>query len=128
MANPTVTDVTASDLLITDSDAGTGTFNVAVTFSEAMDISATPTLTFAPAVASTLTFSSGAWNAGHTVYTATYDVADANVDTANVTVDVTGAQDAHGNAQQDYTPSAEFSIDTLNPTAAVAITAIDQDT
>ena len=34
----------------------------------------------------------------------------------NVTIDVTGAQDANGNAQQDYTAEAEFSIDTLNPT------------
>ena len=33
-----------------------------------------------------------------------------------MTVDVTGAQDANGNAQQDYTPLAEFSIDTANPT------------
>ena len=33
-----------------------------------------------------------------------------------VTVDVTGAQDANGNAQQDYTALAEFDIDTANPT------------
>ena len=51
-----------------------------------------------------------------TIYTATYDVADANVLVPDVTIDVTGAQDANGNAQQDYTPEAEFSIDTLNPT------------
>ena len=39
-------------------------------------------------------------------------MADANVVANGVTVDVTGAQDANGNAQQDYTPLAEFSIDT----------------
>ena len=33
-----------------------------------------------------------------------------------MTVDVTGAQDANGNAQNDYTAQAEFSIDTANPT------------
>ena len=55
---------------------------------------------------------SGAWSAGDTTYTATYDVADANVAVANVTVDVKGAQDANGNAQTDYTPLAEFGIDT----------------
>ena len=35
--------------------------------------------------------------------TATYDVSDANVLANGVTVDVTGAQDANGNAQTDYT-------------------------
>ena len=69
-------------------------------------------LTFAPAVASTLTLSGGSWNAAGTIYTATYDVADAGVVATGVTVDVSGAQDANGNAQDDYTAEAEFSIDT----------------
>ena len=68
---------------------------------------------------------SGAWSAGGTTYTATYDVADADVAVADVTVDVEGAQDANGNAQKDYTPLAEFSIDTLNPTV-VSVDASDQ--
>ena len=75
-------------------------------------------------MASTLTFSGGVWSAGDTTYTATYNVADANVDHDGVTVDVTGAKDANGNAQMDYTPLAEFSIDTLNPTV-VSVTASD---
>ena len=66
----------------------------------------------------------GVWSAGDTTYTATYSVADANVDLTDVTVDVTGAKDANGNAQLDYTPRAEFSIDTLNPTVA-SVTAND---
>ena len=41
-----------------------------------------------------------------------------------VTVDVTGAQDANGNAQTDYTALAEFSIDTANPSVA-SVTAND---
>ena len=41
-----------------------------------------------------------------------------------MTVDVTGAKDANGNEQVDYTPLAEFSIDTLNPTVA-SVTAND---
>ena len=43
-----------------------------------------------------------------------------------MTVDVTGAKDANGNDQMDYTPLAEFSIDTLNPTVA-SVTANDAD-
>ena len=126
--NPSVTDVTVNDLTITDADVGTGTFSVQVTFSEAMDPATTPTLTFAPDVASTLTQSgAGVWSAGNTVYTATYDVADANVVANGVTIDVTGAQDAEGNAQQPYTAEPEFDIDTAAPTATVAITAIATD-
>ena len=41
-----------------------------------------------------------------------------------MTVDVTGAQDANGNAQKDYTALAEFSIDTVNPTVTT-VTAND---
>ncbi|MGL4554303.1 MAG: hypothetical protein ACRC33_24330, partial [Gemmataceae bacterium] len=46
---PTVNSVTASDVLITDADAG-GSFTVTVVFSEAMDAAATPALAFAPDV------------------------------------------------------------------------------
>ena len=113
-----MTTVTASPTTITDATAGTGTFTVTVVFGEAMDtsVAATPVLTFAPGVATTLTLTGGVWSAGDTTYTATYDVADGNVDHDSVTIDVTGAKDAAGNAQQDYTPESEFAIDTLNPT------------
>ncbi|MEQ1838040.1 MAG: Ig-like domain-containing protein [Candidatus Nitrotoga sp.] len=119
--NPTVANVTANDLVITDSNVGTGTFNIAVTFSEAMNTATTPTLSFGTNVSSTLTLTGGVWSTGNTIYTATYNVTDANLLTNGVTVDVTGAQDANGNAQQDYTALAEFSIDTLNPTVTVNI-------
>ena len=86
-----------------------------VVFDQAMDTGVDPTLTFGTDVAGTLTFTGGVVERGDTTYTATYNVADANVDMADVTIDVTGAQDATGNAQADYTPEAEFSIDTANP-------------
>ena len=114
--NPTVTDVTASDLVITDVDAGTGTLSIAVTFSEAMDKLVAPTLTLSPDVSGSVAFGSGVWNAAGTIYTATYNVTDANVDVNAVTVGVSGAQDAAGNAQQTYTAATEFEIDTVNPT------------
>ncbi|XIA62915.1 beta strand repeat-containing protein [Bradyrhizobium sp. TZ2] len=85
-----------------------------MTFSEAMNAGATPTLVFGSSVAGSLAFASGVWSNGNTVYTATYDVADANVNLSNITIDVTGAQDAAGNAQTDYTPVAEFGIATGN--------------
>jgi VCBS repeat-containing protein len=113
--NPTVVSVEVSDTLITDAN-DEGTFTVTVAFSEAMDTEVNPTLTFDPDVAGTLGFDNGQWSEDGTTYTATYDVLDTNVDLADVTIDVEGAQDANGNAQQDYTPEAEFSIDTVNPT------------
>jgi Ca2+-binding RTX toxin-like protein len=109
---PTVTNVEASNSVVTEAQVGPGTFTLAVTFSEAMNTSATPTLTLSPTLTSTLTFTGGVWS-GDTVYTATYDVADADVTEFDVTVDVTGAQDVGGNAQQNYTEEAEFSVVTV---------------
>ena len=54
-----------SDVFITDADAngngGPSTLSVSFTFNEAMDTGIAPTVTFDPAVASTLTNQSGAW-------------------------------------------------------------------
>ena len=102
-----------------------------VVFSEAMktDGSADPTLTFEPNVGGgedTLNFASGQWTS-NTTYTATYNVADTNDTVANVTIGVTGARDAAGNAQQTYTPQAEFSIDTANPTVPETPTIVSTD-
>jgi hypothetical protein len=113
--NPTVLDVTVSDLLITDADAGS-TFGIIVTFSEMMNPASMPTLTFSPDVSGSLNFSSGSWDGSGMVYTGLYDILDANVSLSDITVDVTNAQDPEGNIQKDYTAQIEFSIDTLNPT------------
>ena len=41
-------------------------------FNQAMNPAVNPALTFAPGVAGTLSFTSGAWSVGNTTYTATY--------------------------------------------------------
>jgi hypothetical protein len=111
---PTVDSVVVSDGLITVPDVG-GTFTVAVTFSEAMDTDYTPAVTFAPTVASTLTFSSGAWSGGDTIYTASYDIANGDIAVNGVSIDVTGGVDAgDGSSQEDYTPVPQFSINTVS--------------
>src|SRR5437764_1313938 len=67
-ANPTVVSVDDGDraatlTVVPDADLGVGkTFTVTVVFSEAMDTSATPTLTFTPAVASTLSGRVDTWS------------------------------------------------------------------
>ncbi len=113
--NPSLASVTVSDTLLTDADTGAGTFIVSNTFNQAMNTGVTPVLTFNPAVATTLGNPSGAWSAGDTVYTVTYDVSDAGTNLAGVTIGVTEAQDANGNPQETYVAETEFSVDTENP-------------
>ena len=115
-ANPSVTSVTVGDLLIADADAG-GTFTVTVDFSEVMDQMVPPAITFGEDVSGTLTFNADTsdWTDGDT-YVAVYNVLDANVDQRDITIAVDGAQDPVGNAQLDYLPESEVSIDTANPT------------
>jgi len=114
---PTV-DIDVSDTLINEADVG-GTFDAVATFSEAMDTGLTPTISFSPDVeaSGTLTFDSGAWSVGDTVYTATYNVADVDEEVADVDVSVGGAEDLAGNPQ-DPDPTTEtdlFDVDTSAP-------------
>jgi hypothetical protein len=115
---PTVV-ITVSDTMISEADAG-GTFDVIATFSEPMDTTVTPTISFTPDVESsgTLTFASDVWSdGGDTVYTATYDVADVDEEVAGVDVSVGGAKDLAGNLQ-DPNPTTEadlFDVDTVAP-------------
>jgi len=111
---PTVT-IGVSDTMITEHDVG-GTFEVKATFSEAMDTAYIPTFSFDQNVDSTLKNPNYAWSVGDTVYTATYTVADDNVEEAGVDVSVSGAQDMAGNLQiPDPTTEADlFDVDTLH--------------
>ena len=116
--NPTGT-VSVSDTLLSDADAG-GTFSVAVSYSEIMDQTVAPTITFDPDVAGSLAFSDGAWNEDGDTYTANYAVSDANVMLDNIDVSAAGAEDAQGNLQQVAATAADaFSIDTANPALAI---------
>ncbi|MGI9441392.1 MAG: Ig-like domain-containing protein, partial [Rubripirellula sp.] len=124
LAQPNVLSVEVNDTSITDSDAG-NSFEVTVTFDQAMDTGGAfePTLSFDPDVfvGGTLTNpSAGVWSVSDTVFTKTFDVVDVGVEVANVEIDVSGAQSSGSEAQTDYTPEAEFSIDTLNPTVTVS--------
>ena len=94
---------------ITDADAngdgGPSTLSVSFTFNEAMDTNTDPTVSFDPAVASTLTESDqqGAWQADGKTFKVMATVADAGIDVDAVTIDITGAKDAAGNLQVDHT-------------------------
>ena len=114
LQNPTVA-ISANDVAIYDGDVGVDRFVVTATFSEAMNPAVVPTLTFTPAVSTTFTNPSGAWSVGNTVYTWTYDVADAGVNVADVDVTVSGGQDVAGNTQVANTNTDYVDIDTQNP-------------
>ena len=112
---PAVTGVTADPVLLTDAQVGAGNFRITIDYSEAINTTVDPNISFDPTVASTLSFSSGAWSDNDT-YVATYDVADAGVTAAGVDITISGAKDIIGNIQTPYTASNAFDIDTENPT------------
>ncbi len=117
---PSVTTLTPDPALLSDAQVGAGKFKVTVDFSEAMNTTVNPTISFDPSIASTLSFGSGAWSYTDT-YVATYNVADAGVTVAGVNITVSGARDVIGNTQNPYTANAVFAIDTQNPTVEVAV-------
>ena len=97
--NPTVSSVTPNLTNVLDANVGTATFTVTVVYSEAMKQTVAPTVTFTPAVASTLSLNAASGWTGSTTYVAKYDVADANVTVPNIGIGVTLGQDAAGNVQ-----------------------------
>ncbi len=124
--SPTVTAVVPSATTVADATTGTRMFTVTVDYSETMDASILPTISFPnedPSV--TLAFNSGRWTDSDT-YVAYYDVADAGVEIPDIDVRVTGAQDLAGNTQVQDDEADLFSIDTKNPTiTAIVSTAAD---
>jgi hypothetical protein len=113
---PTVTKVTPSTAIIADTQLGIAMFRLAVQYSTVMNGAVAPTIAFSPAVSSTLTLTSGSWNAAHTIYTAVYKVANANISVQGIGVTVGGARSADGNAQVSFNQNSVFAIDTVNPT------------
>ena len=123
--NPEVLSLDASDLTITDADAGGGLFGIHVVFDKSMDTAVIPSIVFHPDVTAgaspTLIPSSSSWSTTHQsgdTFNMLYVDTDVNVDLDSVTVDVTGGMDRNGNVQEDHTPVGEFGIDTLNPTVS----------
>ena len=116
MSNPTAT-ITSNLSTLKDANVGTGTFTITVTFSEAMTTTIAPTISFpveSPGLA--LTFNSGAWSGGNTIYTATYNVFDINNDVLNIDVSASGSQNPNGNTMTPKTQADLFSILMKNPT------------
>ena len=117
---PTENAFAVSTTTIAEAQAG-GTFTVTSTFSEAMDSTVQPTITFSPneVTAGTLTFSSQAWSSASSVFAVVYTIADANDIAPSVSVSVSGAKDVAGNTMTATTSAAMFSVDTVAPETVV---------
>ncbi len=125
---PVVTGVTPSPSTIGFGDIGAGAFTLTVSFDDAMDVSADPTLGFpAEDPSPTVTFVSGAWAADALSYAATYDVANANQALAAIDVSVSGASDAAGNPLAAVTEADVFAIDMAGGTIVIEKTALGGD-
>jgi Ca2+-binding RTX toxin-like protein len=109
---PTVTDLVPSVATIQDANVGSDRFALIASFSEAMDTSVEPTLTFpthGEDPIAILTFNSGTWTDA-TTYVASYDVTDVNENIPNIDVQVAGAQDMAGNVISGSVQADRFSI------------------
>jgi hypothetical protein len=111
--NPEVASLNTSTSVINSGDVGANTFAVTVNFTEAMDQTSTPDITFNPAAGLTPSADSG-WDSDYT-YTARYDVAAGESSVSNISVSVgTSAADAAGNPMLSATFENAFSIDIVN--------------
>jgi hypothetical protein len=109
---PVVTNLVSSVSTLQDANVGSGSFSLTVSFSEAMDSSMAPTLSFPTSgedPSSTLTFNSGTWT-DSTTYVATYDVVDTNATVSDIDVQVTEAQDLAGNLLSSSVQADQFSL------------------
>ncbi|HNV69022.1 MAG TPA: Cna B-type domain-containing protein, partial [Candidatus Ozemobacteraceae bacterium] len=94
-----------------------GTYNVQVTFSENMDRTVNPTISFLGAGGGTQSSSSGSWTASTTFLGQIIIPAGQGTtfDGRAQNIRVSGAKDEAGNTMDDYTQNNPFGIDTTAP-------------
>jgi len=117
MQNPSLSSLESDEAYISDADAG-NTLSITLTFDEAMDEAATPTVGFVSGSAdASLDQVDVAWNSP-TELLITYLVNDAEVLLENISIEVIGALDTDGNQIQMNTMDSGIFIDTENPTSS----------
>ncbi len=122
---PSATGIATSIGTISESDIP-GTVTFTVSFDETMNTGVDPTVDFPvenPGAALVFNAGSSMWNGND--YEAVYDIADTDLNLADIDVRVSGGEDAAGNTlSADYTESNLFNIDTENPSATAIATSI----
>lgn len=113
---PQVISVIPNLSMITDANTGAGAFSLTIGFSEMMDTTVKPHVTFPVEnpLAKTLSFKSSAW-LDSIIYQITYDVIDSSESLLNIDVRVEDAQDLVGNKISRFDAADNFRIDTENP-------------
>lgn len=107
--NPLVVALSPSIATITEGEIGLP-FTLTAIYSEAMDITVQPVISFPVEDPSTaLTFTGGNW-LNNTTYVATYSVNDVDVFAQNIDVSLEGAKDEVGNIQTGSANANKFSI------------------
>ncbi|MBA7612832.1 hypothetical protein ES703_20073 [subsurface metagenome] len=125
VTSPTV-QISVNTSMVFDNYVGADNFVVTATFSENMDNTITPTITFTPDVTSdTLENVVFAWTVDNSVATWTYDVDDEGAENLGVDVTISGGKDLAGNDQVDNTGENMFSVDTLAPVAPTLVSPDD---
>ena len=115
-SNPAIVTANLSSTLINDATAVDGFITATLNFTEAVDQSTTPTITFADEnIASAVSHNTSLsfWQSA-TSYQAFFDVIDSNIEGLGE-VTVTGVADINGNSMVAYVNSNLFELDTQNP-------------
>ena len=118
---PTVISITPSVATIKDATVGSNTFSLTVVFSENMDQTVAPLITFPTGgedPSGVITLSGGSWS-NATTYVANYNVTDNNTKISNIDVRIATAQDVMKNVMAAATTVDKFNLDMTNPTATI---------
>ncbi|MFY0686035.1 MAG: hypothetical protein JXQ90_02665, partial [Cyclobacteriaceae bacterium] len=126
--NPIVIEIEVSHDTISDSDEA-NQFIVSVTYSEPMDRSVSPTISYpfgeSPLAGTpSLISASGRWSSNRN-YILTYEIEDADTTIWDIDINISAAKDSTGNVQIQKDSLDLFSIDTQNPIVTIVI---DNDT
>lgn len=122
--NPEIISASTNESLINDDLVGVENFSINLEFDELMDIESSPVIAFSnPDINSSLSFNAegSSWTNGN-IFTAVYDVIDANIEIETTDYLSSEALDANGNMMSDNQTLSSFIIDTKNP-EIVSITA-----
>ena len=116
--NPTVVSSDFSDVVLNDQVASSGNMTITFEFDQAVDPSSVMTVSFpSEDPGSSVSFDSGSW-LNETTYEVVLSTSDNNVTIADVDVQLSGALDMNGNAQDASIAMDALDIDTQNPTVA----------
>ncbi|MFC2078186.1 Ig-like domain-containing protein [Candidatus Bipolaricaulota bacterium] len=114
---PTVTSVSVDTNPIYEGDL---TQEVTITFNEPMKTSVKPTVAITGITSPKSDSSSGTWN-GNQQYVVTLTLDNDDEEDDVLDIEVSGAEDAAGNAQVAYTENDPFAVDTVKPVATVTV-------